>query len=242
MKIKSPEHIYEAMPSDTAILLLHSFTGNVNECRPFAKRLNKIGYATYIPNYRGHGLNVSELVKYDVNDWYDDVVAAFNFLKEEGYNKIIVVGTSLGGLFTLKLAEDVTFDKGIIMSVPIEKDAEGIHDRLHSYGRRMNDILGFNEDERQQEANAIETYSNGTDAFVKMIEQIMADVKDIDTPMHVLYGLGDAESYHTSAHWIHEHLGTDHKTLDGVPDATHLMLRSHAKETVEQMVIDYIES
>ncbi len=37
-----------------------------------------------------------------VQEWWEDVVNGYKFLKEEGYEEIAVVGISLGGVFLIK--------------------------------------------------------------------------------------------------------------------------------------------
>ena len=107
MNVKSPRPVHLKGTRDEAVLLLHSFTGTIRDVKHLATVLNEEGYTCYAPNYRGHGLPLNEFTQFTINDWWNDVQEAYQFLKNEGFETIYVTGVSLGGLFTLKLAETV---------------------------------------------------------------------------------------------------------------------------------------
>ena len=149
MKVKSPHPIHLTGTRDEAILLLHSFTGTIRDIKPLATVLNNQGYTCYAPNYSGHGLPLDQFVQFNIDDWWNDVLSGYEFLKNEGYKTIYATGVSLGGLFTLKLAETVEVAKIAVMSAPSEKDEAGIVWRMERYGQRMNQLLNLDEVEAQ---------------------------------------------------------------------------------------------
>ena len=96
-----------------AVLLLHGFTGNSADVRMLGRFLQDKGYTCHAPIYKGHGVSPEELLQYDTQDWWKDVLMAYDSLKRKGYNEIAVAGLSLGGVFSLKLGYTVPI-KGII--------------------------------------------------------------------------------------------------------------------------------
>src|SRR5699024_9202961 len=66
--------------------------------------LEKKGYTTHAPIYRGHGEAPEELIQTTPSDWWEDVVEAYQYIKSLGYEEIAVAGLSLGGALGLKLA------------------------------------------------------------------------------------------------------------------------------------------
>ncbi len=72
--------------------------------------LNDQGFSCYAPNYPGHGLLLKDFITYNVDDWWEEVEKAYQFLVNEGYESISATGVSLGGLMTLKLAQHYPFE------------------------------------------------------------------------------------------------------------------------------------
>ena len=91
--------------------------------------------------YKGHGAPPEELVQYGPDDWWQDVLDGYQFLKDRGYDEIAVAGLSLGGVFSLKLGYTVPV-KGIIpMCTPMyfqseEKMFRGLLDFARDYKKR----------------------------------------------------------------------------------------------------------
>src|SRR5699024_10118884 len=112
MKVSLPKP-FTFKAGKRAVLLLHGFTGNSADVRQLGRFLEKKGYTCHAPQYRGHGVPPEELVKTGPDEWWEDVMEAYNHLKDNGYDEIAVCGLSLGGVFSLKLGYNVPI-KGII--------------------------------------------------------------------------------------------------------------------------------
>jgi carboxylesterase len=140
---------------ERAVLLLHGFTGNTGDCRMLARYLEKNGYTCYGPQYKGHGVPPEELVKYGPVDWWQDVMDAYDFLKEKGYEKIAVVGLSLGGVFSLKLGYTVPI-KGIVpMCAPMYiKSEEVMYKGVLDYAREFKRQEGKTPEQIESEMEA----------------------------------------------------------------------------------------
>ncbi|MGL6145988.1 MAG: alpha/beta hydrolase, partial [Macrococcoides caseolyticum] len=104
MKIRLPEPFFFE-EGKRAVLLLHGFTGNSSDVRQLGRFLQKKGYTSYAPHYEGHGVPPEELLASSPHVWWSQVLEAYDFLVEKGYNEIAVAGLSLGGVFALKLAQ-----------------------------------------------------------------------------------------------------------------------------------------
>ncbi|WP_255601724.1 MULTISPECIES: carboxylesterase [Lysinibacillus] len=60
--------------NEHALLLLHSFTSHTRDMKKVATALHNQGYTCYAPLYRGHGTHPEQLLHYQVDDWWQDVV------------------------------------------------------------------------------------------------------------------------------------------------------------------------
>ncbi|RIL72962.1 alpha/beta fold hydrolase [Staphylococcus devriesei] len=242
MKVKSPHPIHLTGTRDEAVLLLHSFTGTIRDIKPLAIVLNNQGYTCYAPNYRGHGLPLDQFVQFNVDDWWDDVLAGYEFLKNEGYKTIYATGVSLGGLFTLKLAETVEVAKIAVMSAPSEKDEAGIVWRMERYGQRMNQLLNLDEGEAHRQLSMIDDYRSSITKFKHFISDITSHLEDIRTSARILYGEKDEASYQESAHYIFEHINSNDKELSSHPLSKHLMTYGEGSDNVEQEIVEFFTS
>lgn len=239
LKLKENQDIYLKGGSE-AVILLHSFTGTVRDVKKLANLVHNEGYTCYVPAYKGHGLSIESLIEYDINDWYQHVQESYDFLKESGFEKISVLGVSLGGLLSLKLTETNEINKCIVMSTPQKRTTEDIKRRLYSYGERINAIQGLEYEESNRQLSLIEQYDEGSKVFSEMIEDIMDNLKNIQVPVLIMYGELDEPSYKESAEYIFEQLTTNSKTLISYENATHLMTQSKDKEKIERDIIKFL--
>ncbi|HQF33367.1 MAG TPA: alpha/beta fold hydrolase [Petrotogaceae bacterium] len=110
-----------ALPSfykggDTAVLLIHGYTGIPHEFIYVAERLNKEGYTVYIPRLPGHGTSPEDFLQTNRNDWIRKVVDTYMDLKIS-HKEVYVAGLSMGGLLTILLAAKYDIPK-IVLAAP----------------------------------------------------------------------------------------------------------------------------
>ncbi|HSW80381.1 MAG TPA: alpha/beta fold hydrolase [Candidatus Saccharimonadales bacterium] len=91
--------------SKTGVLMLHGFTGAPQGVQFWAYYIAHEGYTVSCPLLPGHGKTWQELNKTKWTEWYSEVVRAFTELKKE-CDTVFVMGLSMGGTLSLKLAED----------------------------------------------------------------------------------------------------------------------------------------
>lgn len=240
LNLKESRHMY-LKGEDRAVLLLHSFTGTTRDVKDLAYNLNKQGFTCYVPAYKGHGLSIEAFLDYQIDDWWNQVLKSYQFLIDEGYEEINVLGVSLGGLFSLKLSEEKDINKSVIMSAPNKKDNNNIKRRIKSYGERMNYIQNLDENESKRQIALIDTYDEGATKFCDYIEDIMTNLNKIQNPISIKYGERDQQSYKESAEYIYEHVSSNEKTLTAYPNSSHLMTRSEDKDEIEENILAFLK-
>ena len=97
--------IFRKGTNQTAVLLVHGFTGTPDCLRYLANYLNSLSFTVSAPLLPGHGSTREKLAQTDWKSWYKTVEHTYKDL-QKNYAKIYVVGLSLGGLLCLKLAQD----------------------------------------------------------------------------------------------------------------------------------------
>ena len=119
----APSSLYEKN-GDTAVLLLHAYSGSPNDLRMLARFLERANYSVYAPLFSGHGTsNPEDILAVPPEKWYNEAQDALHFLQAAGFAKIYIFGLSMGGIFaTHLLAQNAPgVGGGGIFSSPITK-------------------------------------------------------------------------------------------------------------------------
>lgn len=126
VKMKLPEpFFFEEGPR--AVILFHAYTGSSNDMRMLGRALQRANYTVYCPQFTGHATgNVFDLVSpTEATDWVSDGLAAYDFLKQKGYQQIVPIGLSLGGIIAPKVAlEREVIGVGSLCSPIMESNME----------------------------------------------------------------------------------------------------------------------
>src|SRR5690625_3970674 len=160
MKMKQPEP-FTFKAGRRAILLLHGFTGHSADVRMLGRYLEKKGYTSHAPIYRGHGLTPEALLETGPSDWWEDVQHAYEHLVDLGYDEIAVAGLSLGGILSLKLANCEKVKAVIPMCTPMIFDNKNnLQAAFRSYVKQHKQQEGKDETVIEKETNNIMEQSN----------------------------------------------------------------------------------
>ncbi|MCK9903954.1 carboxylesterase [Parafrankia colletiae] len=88
----------------TGVLLVHGFTGSPQSMRPWGDHLAAAGLRVRCPLLPGHGTRWQDMARTTWHDWYGAADAAFGELSRS-CERVFVMGLSMGGTLTLRLAE-----------------------------------------------------------------------------------------------------------------------------------------
>ncbi len=88
----------------TGVLLCHGFTGSPQSLRPWAEYLAHAGLTVSLPRLPGHGTTWQEMAKTRWEDWFAEVVRAFDEMQAR-CDEIFLMGLSMGACLALRLAE-----------------------------------------------------------------------------------------------------------------------------------------
>lgn len=242
MKILDPKPFFFES-GNRAVLLLHGFTGNSADNRMLARFLEKKGYTCYAPQYKGHGVPPEELVKYGPNDWWQDVLDGYQFLRDKGYDKIAAAGLSLGGVFSLKLGYTVPI-KGIVpMCAPMYIQSEetmyqGILDFARDYKKRQ----GKPEDEIERE---MEEFKKTPIKTLKALQNLISDVrKNVDmiyAPTFVVQARRDRMINPESANIIYNEVESPIKDIKWYEESGHVITLDKERDQLHEDVYQFLE-
>ena len=102
----------------TVVILGHMGIGGVTQksWQPFAQYIANLGFSALTLDFRGCGISEGGLMQKDL---IYDVYAAVNYLREQGYEKIVCMGASMGGTACLRAAIDQNLDGVVMVSSPL---------------------------------------------------------------------------------------------------------------------------
>lgn len=243
MRVSQPKpFFFEAGPR--AVLLLHGFTGNSADVRMLGRFLEKKGYTSLAPHYKGHGVAPEELVETGPADWWQDVEAAYNQLKEAGYEEIAVAGLSLGGVFTLKTGYTYPVKGLVTMGAPMfMKTTDLMYEGVVKYAKEYKKYEG-------KEAAVIEEemkkFKEKPMDSLKDLQQLVADVKDhvdhVYAPLLVVQGSLDDVINPESANIIFDKAESFQKELKWYEQSGHVITLDKEKEQLHEDIFAFLES
>ncbi|ATI50238.1 carboxylesterase [Bacillus cereus] len=242
MKLASPKP-FTFEGGDRAVLLLHGFTGNSADVRMLGRFLEKKGYTCHAPIYKGHGVPPEELVHTGPEDWWQDVTEAYQFLKDKGFEKIAVVGLSLGGVFSLKLGYTVPVLGVVPMCAPMYiKSEETMYQGILAYAREYKKREQKSPEQIEQEMLEFQKTPMNT---LKALQQLIADVRNnvdmIYAPTFVVQARHDEMINTDSANIIYNGVESTLKDIKWYEDSTHVITLDKQRDELHEDVYNFLE-
>lgn len=243
MKIMKPEPFtFEAGPR--AVLLLHGFTGHSADVRMLGRFLEKKGYTSHAPIYKGHGVEPEELIKTTPEDWWQDAQEGYEYLKFLGYQEIAIAGLSLGGVFTLKLAAENPV-KGIVpMCTPVYFDNETqLTKGFNLFAKQYKQFLQMDEADIETEVKSLMTKAEPLfEKIEPFIHSVRDQVEEIYTPAFIAQSVHDEIINPESADYIKEHLASDEKKLKWFHKSGHVVTTGPEREELHEDIYMFLEN
>ena len=107
-----------AIARDAAVLCLHGLTGTPYEVRPIAEALVARGLRARAPWMAGHEAGHEALARARHDDWIELAARELAQLRAT-HARVFVVGISMGGLVSLRLAQTLTVDGLVVVGTPL---------------------------------------------------------------------------------------------------------------------------
>lgn len=105
MRVKPGAEPWSADGGDIGVLLLHGFTGSPASMTPWGRELAAQGWTVRVPLLPGHGTRWEDMNLTTWEDWYAEAERALRDLQSR-CTRVFVMGLSMGGSLTLRLAEE----------------------------------------------------------------------------------------------------------------------------------------
>lgn len=242
MKILDPQPFFFESGS-RAVLLLHGFTGTSADNRMLARYLEKKGYTCYAPQYKGHGVPPEELVRYGPNDWWQDVLDGYQFLKDKGYEEIAAAGLSLGGVFSLKLGYTLPIKGLVPMCAPMYFQSEEImYQGILDFARDYKKQEGKSEDGIEREMKEFQkTPMKTLKALQNLISEVRDNVDMIYAPTFVVQARHDRMINPESANIIYNEVEASVKDIKWYEESGHVITLDKERDQLHEDVYQFLE-
>ncbi|MFC6323000.1 alpha/beta hydrolase [Companilactobacillus baiquanensis] len=160
MKILQPKPFF-FNKGKKAIILLHSFSGTPNDMRLIGRTFERNDYSVYAPMFAGHGTSepLDILEKGHPDIWWQQVLDAIEFLKQEGKEEFYIFGLSLGAIFATKGLENCPEIKlGGVFGSPLYADTyANVRKAFLTYSRKVYEIHELDEIEIAQKMRLVDS-------------------------------------------------------------------------------------
>ena len=241
-QMKVQPFFFEAGPR--AVLLLHGFTGNSADVRMLGRFLEKYGYTTYAPHYRGHGVPPERLIVSNAAEWWADVQEAYQFLKDKGYEEIAIAGLSLGGVLALKLGVNVPLKGIITMCSPMTmRTLDVMFEGVLQYASEYKQKEGKSIDEIKQEISSIK--QQGMPSLVtlqQLVQNVRQDIEFLYTPLFVVQSTSDEVIDPQSATILFERVESEQKQIKWYNQSGHVITLGPEKEQLHHDIYEFLQS
>ncbi|MEK4386131.1 alpha/beta fold hydrolase [Solibacillus sp. FSL W7-1464] len=227
-----------------AFLLLHSFTSNAKEMHYVAKMLHSKGYTCYAPNLAGHGASPEQLFASSMEHVWEHSRQAVQYLIEEKYEAITVIGQSLGGVLGIRLANEFPEVKALcIISSPVmERPVEGLEQRVIYYSKRYLQNRGSSEQE-------LEVFL--ADNFPRPVEKMRAlqqfivetgnQLHLLKQPLFLAKGMLDESVFHQSIDMIEQSAQSNMIMKKHYDNSSHLITLGKERQLLTEDIIRFID-
>lgn len=243
MNIKLPEP-FTFKAGKRAVLLLHGFTGHSADVRMLGRFLEKHNYTTHAPIYRGHGTSPEKLLQTTPNEWWEDVVAAYDYLRNEGYEEIAVAGLSMGGALGLKLAYTTKVKAIIPMCTPAFFDNEDqLTQGFKQFARQFKQLEQKSAETIEEEVNELFTKKSNTFAGIgQFIEEVRTHIDTIYTPTFVVQASNDQMINPDSATYIYEQVEAPQKEIKWYEESGHVITLGKERDQLHEDILSFLET
>jgi carboxylesterase len=231
--------------SNKACLLIHGFKGSPGQMRYLGEFLHREGGYTIsgilLP---GHGSSEDKMEESDWEDWLNSARKEYEGLAQD-YDKVYVVGLSMGGLLSLILAEEYKLDRVISIASPMK-----IFDKLAYFTPVLRYFKRFKGDKQgliQSVEDEYDVYYNSTPlATVPSLLKLMKMAKDnlfkVSAPILIIQSRDDETVKPISAEIIYQGVSSQDKEILWLNEGGHVCTINGDKKIIHNKILEFLNN
>jgi len=235
---------WSAEGNHIGILVLHGFTGSPKSMKPWALELSGQGWTTRLPRLPGHGTTWQEMNLTTWQDWYAEALRNFQELRAQ-CEHVFVMGLSMGGSLTLRLAEEHGDDiAGVVLVNPavhterIDRFALPVLQRfVGGFPGISNDINKPGQDEGAYDKIPLKAaYS-----MQQMWKLVKGDIANVTVPLLLFRSLDDHVVEPSNAAFILSSVSSTDLEEIQLPDSAHVATLDYDAEVIHRESIAFVK-
>jgi len=226
-----------------AALCLHGLTGTPYEVRPVAEALVARGVRARGPWMAGHEGGSSVLATTKHEDWVDLARAELDQLRAE-HDRVFLVGMSMGGLVSLRLAQAEKVDALVVMGTPlvlappIPQLLPLIRLFVSSRPKTGSDIQEPGARARHPGLEAMPFASVAE--LIKLQAEVIPALGEIEVPILIAHGRLDTTARPRDAERIHREVASKEKELFFLERSGHVATVDYDGPALSRAAADFL--
>lgn len=226
------------------VLVVHGFTGSPASVRPWAMELGSQGWTIRVPRLPGHGTQWQDMNLTTWEDWYGEAERNLRELTER-CTHVFVMGLSMGGTLTLRLAEEHGDEiLGIALVNPsvhterLDRFALPVlHKFIPGFPGISNDIAKPGQDEVAYDKIPL----RAAHSLSQLWKLVKSDIGRITVPVILFRSLEDHVVEPSNAAYILEHVSSTDIQEVLLPDSYHVATLDHDAEVIVRDSIAFVQ-
>ena len=225
--------------------MIHGFVGGIYDYNNFQNELQLYkDFDVYTFTLSGHDKMIVSDVKYE--DWLKDGESQIQFLINNGYKEIFVIGHSMGGVIAVHLASKYKEVKKLVLVAPAF--------RYFNFKDGKINIKGFNDTVK----SVPELFKNmGKEAvieritktpiptmieFTKLVDSCQKDLELITCPVLTIHGLSDMVAPSESTELVYKSIKSNTNILYNVKKMTHDCFRNERNKEIREIIVKFLRN
>ncbi len=217
--------------SNTGILLIHGFAGNVEEVKPLQDYLAEKGCLVKCPLLPGHGKTKKELAGSDYSEWIAAAEQAYLDLSKQ-CRKIIVIGFSMGGLLAVNL-----WNYGFAALITVNTPVYYWNSKIIA----SNLITNFGVYWKKYTRVSMDKSFSSMIEFQKLLTRTKPMFGNITCRTMVIQAMDDDTVHYKSADYIFDKVRAG-KSIYKVPVGGHMLFQSESSKEICTVIENFIRS
>jgi len=230
---------------DTGVLLLHGFTGSPKSMKPWGEFLAAHGYTVRVPRLPGHGTRWQDMNITTWQDWYAEADRSFRELAARS-SRVFVMGLSMGGSLTLRLAE-MKGDAiaGIVLVNPAVHSERPDRFALPIIKHIIGSFPGISNDikkEGQDEGAYDRIPLKAAHSLTLLWSAVKTDIAAIDQPLLLFRSAEDHVVEASNAAWILSHVSSTDVREIVLMDSFHVATLDNDADLIHRESLDFLRA
>lgn len=224
-------------------LIIHGYTGGPYEVEPLVSYLEQeTDWDLFVPTLPGHGKKL-KLKNVSHKTWIEAIDNVMTVLKDK-YDKIYVIGFSMGGMLAAYVAGKYPVDKLVLLSTA---------GKYLSFKQMFKDVSKVASDGLRGKLKENVLYTNYKDKvgqipfkanleFLKLIRYTRSYLKEIDSPVFIAQGQQDGIVPASTVSYLDKHITSEQKEIVLFEKSKHLICLGNDKDTLNRMIGSFLNT